>query len=197
MYENRRCRIIGRGLARLFRRCPALFPGTADGDFGRCLRRAPAQIRLGAADETKSIVELAEYQVGRWIRISTVLTPTGMRNFQIYNNTAGAIVYFRNAKVEFSSSPTLYTPQAQDNIWHADLEFPCGNNEFAEDDQFFFVQKNPATGSTIRQYWKLVTAAGEDWIEFSSTDSEGTGEPSRATGSPSSVIAAMSNASRP
>ena len=31
--------IIGRGLARLFRRCPALFPGTADGDFGRCLRR--------------------------------------------------------------------------------------------------------------------------------------------------------------
>lgn len=102
---------------------------------------APAQIRLGAADETKSIVELAEYQVGRWIRISTVLTPTGMRNFQIYNNTAGAIVYFRNAKVEFSSSPTLYTPQAQDNIWHADLEFPCGNNEFAEDDQFFFVQK--------------------------------------------------------
>ena len=138
---------------------------------------APAQIRLGAADETKSIVELAEYQVGRWIRISTVLTPTGMRNFQIYNNTAGAIVYFRNAKVEFSSSPTLYTPQAQDNIWHADLEFPCGNNEFAEDDQFFFVQKNPATGSTIRQYWKLVTAAGEDWIEFSSTDSEGTGEP--------------------
>lgn len=46
---------------------------------------APAQIRLGAADETKSIVELAEYQVGRWIRISTVLTPTGMRNFQIYN----------------------------------------------------------------------------------------------------------------
>lgn len=158
---------------------------------------APAQIRLGAADETKSIVELAEYQVGRWIRISTVLTPTGMRNFQIYNNTAGAIVYFRNAKVEFSSSPTLYTPQAQDNIWHADLEFPCGNNEFAEDDQFFFVQKNPATGSTIRQYWKLVTAAGEDWIEFSSTDSEGTGEPSRATGSPSSVIAAMSNASRP
>ena len=53
---------------------------------------APAQIRLGAADETKSIVELAEYQVGRWIRISTVLTPTGMRNFQIYNNTAGAIV---------------------------------------------------------------------------------------------------------
>jgi hypothetical protein len=138
---------------------------------------APAQIRLGAADETESIVELAEYQVGRWIRISTVLTPTGMRNFQIYNNTAGAIVYFRNAKVEFSSSPTLYTPQAQDNIWHADLEFPCGNNEFAEDDQFFFVQKNPATGSTIRQYWKLVTAAGEDWIEFSSTDSEGTGEP--------------------
>ncbi len=49
---------------------------------------APAQIRLGAADETKSIVELAEYQVGRWIRISTVLTPTGMRNFQIYLNSA-------------------------------------------------------------------------------------------------------------
>ena len=64
-----------------------------------------------------------------------------------------------------------------DYFEHADLEFPCGNNEFAEDDQFFFVQKNPATGSTIRQYWKLVTAAGEDWIEFSSTDSEGTGEP--------------------
>lgn len=91
---------------------------------------APAQIRLGAADETKSIVELAEYQVGRWIRISTVLTPTGMRNFQIYNNTAGAIVYFRNAKVEFSSSPTLYTPQTQDNIWHADLEFLYGYNNF-------------------------------------------------------------------
>lgn len=139
---------------------------------------APAQVRLGAADEAESIVELAEYQVGRWIRISTVLRPTGMRNFQIYNNTSGAVVYFRNAKVEFfTSSPTLYTPQTQDNIWHADLEFPCGNNEFAEDDQFFFVQKNPATGSTIRQYWKLVTAAGEDWIEFSSTDSEGTGEP--------------------
>lgn len=40
-----------------------------------------------------------------------------------------------------------------------------------------FCAENPATGSTIRQYWKLVTAAGEDWIEFSSTDSEGTGEP--------------------
>ena len=139
---------------------------------------APAQVHLGAADDAESIVELAEYQVGTWIRISTVLRPTGMRNFQIYNNTSGAVVYFRNAKVEFfTSSPTLYTPQTQDNIWHADLEFPCGNNEFAEDDQFFFVQKNPATGSTIRQYWKLVTAAGEDWIEFSSTDSEGTGDP--------------------
>lgn len=40
-----------------------------------------------------------------------------------------------------------------------------------------FCAENPATGSTIRQYWKLVTVAGEDWIEFSSTDSEGTGEP--------------------
>ena len=69
---------------------------------------APAQIRLGAADETKSIVELAEYQVGRWIRISTVLTPTGMRNFQIYNNTAGAIVYFRNARSSFLFTDTLY-----------------------------------------------------------------------------------------
>ena len=95
---------------------------------------APAQVHLGAADDAESIVELAEYQVGRWIRISTVLRPTGMRNFQIYNNTSGAVVYFRNAKVEFfTSSPTLYTPQTQDNIWHADLEFPCGNNEFAED----------------------------------------------------------------
>ena len=103
---------------------------------------APAQIRLGAADETKSIVELAEYQVGRWIRISTVLTPTGMRNFQIYNNTAGAIVYFRNAKVEFSSSPTLYTPQTQDNIWHADLEFLYGCNNFVKNDQVYFLQKN-------------------------------------------------------
>lgn len=138
---------------------------------------APAQIRLGAADETKSIVELAEYQVGRWIRISTVLTPTGMRNFQIYNNTAGAIVYFRNAKVEFSSSPTLYTPQAQDNIWHADLEFLYGCNNFVKNDQVYFLQKNSASGAATRQYWKLVTAAGEDWIEFSSTDSEGTGEP--------------------
>lgn len=138
---------------------------------------APAQIRLGAADETKSIVELAEYQVGRWIRISTVLTPTGMRNFQIYNNTAGAIVYFRNAKVEFSSSPTLYTPQTQDNIWHADLEFLYGCNNFVKNDQVYFLQKNSASGAATRQYWKLVTAAGEDWIEFSSTDSEGTGEP--------------------
>ena len=105
------------------------------------------------------------------------MTPTGMRNFQIYNNTAGAIVYFRNAKVEFSSSPTLYTPQTQDNIWHADLEFLYGCNNFVKNDQVYFLQKNSASGAATRQYWKLVTAAGEDWIEFSSTDSEGTGEP--------------------
>lgn len=40
-----------------------------------------------------------------------------------------------------------------------------------------FPSENSASGAATRQYWKLVTAAGEDWIEFSSTDSEGTGEP--------------------
>ena len=39
---------------------------------------APAQIRLGAADETKSIVELAEYQVGRWIPLEPLYI-SGMR----------------------------------------------------------------------------------------------------------------------
>lgn len=46
-----------------------------------------------------------------------------------------------------------------------------------KNDQVYFLQKNSASGAATRQYWKLVTAAGEDWIEFSSTDSEGTGEP--------------------
>lgn len=137
---------------------------------------APAQIRLGAADETKSIVELAEYQVGRWIRISTVLTPTGMRNFQIYNNTAGAIVYFRNAKVEFSSSPTLYTPQTQDNIWHADLEFLYGYNNFVKTIKSISFRKFGirCCNSSILE---TGNSCGRRLDRVSSTDSEGTGEP--------------------
>lgn len=119
-----------------------------------------------------------------------------MRNFQIYNNTAGAIVYFRNAKVEFSSSPTLYTPQTQDNIWHADLEFLYGCNNFVKNDQVYFLQKNSASGAATRQYWKLVTAAGEDWIEFRVPIPKEPASLNRAIGSLSSVIAVMLNASQ-